>query len=210
MENINYNELKQKALKQFRSGESLFGKEGAFAPLLQKFIEEALEAEMDNHISNSICAGNKRNGKRTKTLKSSDGSFTIETPKDRQSSFEPQIVKKRETILADSLQSKIIGLYGLGVSYRDISKHIKEMYDTDISHTILSQITDRIIPELKSWQSRDLDKVYPILWLDAMHYKVKENGIVKHKALYNILGINVSGKKEILGIYVSENEGANF
>ena len=210
MENLNYNELKQKALKQFRSGKSLFGEDGAFAPLLQKFIQEALEAEMNDHIDKSSLVGNKRNGKKTKTLKSSDGSFEIETPQDRQSSFEPQIVKKRETIIADSLQSKIIGLYGLGMSYRDISRHIKEMYDTDISHTILSQITDRIIPELKSWHSRELDKVYPILWLDAMHYKVKENGIVKHKALYNILGVDVSGKKDILGIYISENEGANF
>lgn len=210
MEQLNYNALKQKALKQFRSGKSLFGQDGAFAPLLQQFIQEALDAEMEAHIHASRSLGNKRNGRKSKVLKSLDGSFEIETPQDRQSTFEPQIVKKRETILADSLQSKIIGLYGLGMSYRDISKHIKEMYDTDISHALLTQITDRIIPELKSWQSRELDNVYPILWLDAMHYKVKENGIVKHKALYNILGIDVSGKKDILGIYISENEGANF
>lgn len=211
MENINYNELREKALKQFRQGKSLFGKDGAFAPLLKNFLEEALEAEMNNHLDQETRElGNKRNGKRSKTLKTNDGSFDIETPKDRLSTFEPQIVKKRETILADSLQEKIIGLYGLGMSYRDISKHIKEIYDTDISHTLLSQITDRIIPEVKAWQNRPLESIYPIVWLDCMHYKVKENGEVRHKALYNILGINKLGKKEILGIYISESEGANF
>lgn len=211
MKNINYNDIRDKALKQFRQGKSLFGKDGAFSPLLKNFLEEALQAEMENHLDQEARKlGNKRNGKRSKTLKTKDGSFEIETPKDRLSTFEPQIVKKRETILANSLQEKIIGLYGLGMSYRDISKHIKEMYDTDVSHTLLSQITDRIIPEVKAWQNRPLDSVYPILWLDAMHYKVKENGIVRHKALYNILGINKLGKKEILGIYISESEGANF
>ena len=160
MEDINYNELKDKALKQLRQGQSLFGKGGAFAPLLKNFLEEALEAEMENHLDQrSRELGNKRNGKRLKTLKTHEGSFEIETPKDRLSSFEPQIVKKRETILADNLQEKIIGLYGLGMSYRDISKHIKEMYDTDISHTLLSQITDRIIPEVKSWQNRPLESM---------------------------------------------------
>ncbi|WP_268225906.1 transposase, partial [Sinomicrobium oceani] len=109
--------------------------------------EKALEAEMDAHLDDQErTKGNKRNGKGKKTLKSRFGSFDIDTPEDRQSSFEPALVKKRQTILADQLSDKIIGLYGLGMSYRDISAHIKEMYDTDISHTVLSQITDRIIP----------------------------------------------------------------
>ncbi len=211
MGNLNYDELRSKALKQFKQGKPLFGRDGAFAPLLKNFLQEALEAEMDNHLDDQARElGNKRNGKRTKTLKSADGCFEIETPKDRLSSFEPQIVKKRETILADNLQSKIIGLYGLAMSYRDICKHIKEIYDTDISHAFLTQITDRIIPEVKAWQSRHLEEIYPIVWLDAMHYKVKEQGVIKHKALYNILAINSFGKKEILGIYISESEGANF
>lgn len=113
-------------------------------------------------------------------------------------------------MLADSLQDKIIGLYGLGMSLRDISTHIKEMYDTELSHTVLSQITDRIIPEVKAWQSRSLEPVYCIVWLDAMHYKVRDEGRVTHKALYNILGINPDGYKQVLGTYVSESEGANF
>ena len=111
---------------------------------------------------------------------------------------------------AESLEGKILGLYGLGMSYRDISRHISEMYDTEISHTVLSQITDKIIPEIKTWQNCPLDAVYPIIWLDAMHFKVKDQGKVVHKALYNILGINKNGCKEILGIYISESEGANF
>ncbi|MDR9364835.1 MAG: IS256 family transposase [Balneolaceae bacterium] len=129
---------------------------------------------------------------------------------DRQSSFSPQIIKKRETILADNLADKIIGLYGLGMSLRDISSHIKEMYDSEISHTVLSEITDRIIPQVKAWQNRPLEPVYCIVWLDAMHYKVRDEGQLQHKALYNILGINPEGRKEVLGAYISESEGANF
>jgi transposase-like protein len=203
--------IEQKALEQLKSGKSLFGKEGAFAPMLKGFIEKALESEMESHLDQTERQkGNKRNGKGKKTIKSSAGSFTIETPQDRLSTFEPELVRKRQTILAESLEDKIIGLYGLGMSYRDISNHIKEMYDTEISHTVLGQITDSIIPEIKAWQSRPLDPVYPIIWLDAIHFKVKEDGKVGHKALYNILGIDKDGLKEILGIYLSENEGANF
>ena len=204
-------QIESKALSQLRTGESLFGKGGAFAPLLKKFLETALESEMESHLDGlERSKGNKRNGKGKKTVKSSIGSFEIDTPQDRQSNFEPQIIKKRETILADSLESKIIGLYGLGMSLRDISNHIKEMYDTEISHTVLSQITDRIIPEIKAWQNRPLEPVYCILWLDAMHYKVRDEGKIVSRAVYNILGITSSGKKEILGMYVSESEGASF
>lgn len=205
------NELQKKALKQLKSGESLFGKDGAFAPMLKNFIEAALEAEMEGHLDdNERSSGNKRNGKGSKTIKSSTGSFHVDTPQDRHSSFEPQLIKKRQTILADSLEDKIIGLYGLGMSLRDISSHIKEMYDTDISHTVLSEITDRIIPELQAWQNRPLEPVYCIVWLDAMHYKVREDGRVKQKAVYNILGITPSGHKEVLGCYVAESESAQF
>lgn len=204
-------QLQEKALKQLKSGESLFGPDGAFAPMLKGFIDAALQAEMDAHLDpEERKGGNKRNGRGRKTIKSSAGSFQIETPQDRQSSFDPQLIKKRETVLADSLADKIIGLYGLGMSLRDISAHIREMYDTELSHTVLGQITDRVIPEVKAWQSRPLDPVYPIVWLDAMRYKVRTEGQVAHRALYNILGINRHGYKEVLGAYVSESEGANF
>lgn len=204
-------ELEKKALDQFMSGKSLFGKDGAFAPLLKSFLEKALEAEMEGHLSEEERSkGNKRNGKSQKTVKSSEGTFELEVPTDRQSSFEPELVKKRQVILAENLSDKIIGLYGLGMGLRDISAHIKELYDTEISHTVLSQITDKVIPDVKAWQRRPLESMYCIVWLDAMHYKVREDGKVVHKALYNILGINKEGYKEVLGMYVSESEGANF
>jgi len=209
--NEDYEALRAKALDQFKKGEPLLGKNGAFAPLLKQFLESALEAEMDAHLDeDERKKGNRRNGSNKKLLKTSDGSFELETPRDRESSFNPEIVKKRETILADNLEKKIIGMYGLGMSLRDISEHIKEMYDTDISAATLSSITDRVIPMVKEWQSRSLDETYCIVWMDAMHYNVKDEGRVTNRAVYNILGINIEGKKELLGMYVSENEGANF
>lgn len=209
--NEEYEALKKKALAQFRTGKPLLGKDGAFSPLLKQFLESALSAEMDEHLTAQEREnGNRKNGTSKKTLKSSLGSFELETPRDRESSFEPDIVKKRETILADNLEGKIIGLYGLGTSLRDISSHIKEMYDTEISAATLSSITDRIIPQIKEWQQRPLDEVYCIVWMDAMHYKVRDNGKVENRAVYNILGITTEGRKELLGMYVSQNEGANF
>ena len=210
-ETIGYESIKKEALEQFRSGKRLTGKGGAFAPLFKQFLEAALEAELEHHLSEANRESpNRRNGKVSKTVKTGEGEIELVTSRDRNGSFEPEIIKKRETILADSLQDRIIGMYGLGMSLRDISNHIKEMYDMDISHDTLSNITDRIMPLIKEWQSRPLDELYCIVWMDAIHYKVKEQGKVKSRAVYNILGINKEGKKDLLGVYVSENEGANF
>ncbi len=204
-------QLKKEALQQFKEGKSVFRKGGAFAPLIQSVVEAALQAEMDHHLTEEERAqGNKRNGQKTKTLKTTDGSFSIFTPQDRNSNFDPQIVKKRQTIIADSMQDKIIALYGSGMSLRNIANHIEEIYGTEISHTLLTQITDRVIPEIQAWQKRALDPVYPIVFLDAMHFKVKEEGTVAHKALYNVLAITTEGKKEVLGMYVAESEGAKL
>jgi len=209
---IDYASVQKQALEQFRSGKSLLGKGGAFAPLFKQFLEAALEAELEEHLTEDAenTEKNRRNGKVKKTVKTGDGPIELVTSRDRNGSFEPEIVKKRETILADSLQDRIIGMYGLGMSLRDISDHIKEMYDMDISHDTLSGITERILPLIKEWQSRPLDELYCIVWMDAIHYKVKEQGKVKSRAVYNILGISREGKKDLLGVYVSENEGANF
>lgn len=208
---FNLEEIKKKALEQFRSGKSLYGKEGAFAPMLKSFLEAALEGELDSHLDEGERKeGNRKNGKTSKTIQTSDGALEIETGRDRNATFEPELVKKRETVLADTLESKIIGLYGLGMSFRDISSHLKEMYDADISHTTLSIITDRVIPVIKEWQARPLEDVYCIVWLDAMHYKVKDEGRIVARAVYHILGINKEGHKDLLGMYVSESEGANF
>jgi putative transposase len=206
-----YDALKKKALEQLRSGKSLFGKNGAFAPMLKEFLESAMEAELDEHLDDLEREnGNRKNGRTPKQLKTAEGTLDIETPRDRASSFEPQIVKKRETILAESLENKILGLYGHGMSLRDISTHIKDMYDTEISAATLSAITDKIIPVVKEWQARTLESIYCIVWLDAMHYKVKDEGKVVTRCVYNILGINVDGRKDLLGMYVAESEGANF
>lgn len=206
-----YEALKKKTLEQFRSGKDLFSKGGAFAPLLKDFLEAALQAELDEHLEQEDeDQNNRKNGYNTKLLKTGAGTIELDTPRDRNSDFSPEIVKKRETILANSLESKIIGMYGLGMSFRDISAHIKDMYDTDISAATLSTITDKVIPLVKEWQVRPLEDTYCIVWLDGMHYKVKQDGRVQSRCVYNILGITTEGRKEILGMYVSESEGANF
>jgi putative transposase len=209
--NFDYESIKKATLAELRSGKSLFGKDGAFAPMLKDILESALEAELDEHLDAAQrIKGNRKNGSTSKQLKTSDGTIEIETPRDRQSSFEPEIVRKRETILAESLEEKIIGLYGLGMSFRDISEHISEMYDTDISATTLSAITDKVLPLVKEWQQRPLEPLYCIVWMDAMYYKVREDGRAVTRCIYNILGINREGRKEVLGAYVSDSEGANF
>lgn len=208
---FDYEALKKKTLEQFRSGKSLYGKGGAFAPLLKDFLETALQAELDDHLDNEDCGeNNRKNGYTTKQLKTDSGTIELDTPRDRNSEFAPQIVRKRETILAESLETKIIALYGRGMSFRDISAHIKDMYDTDISATTLSSITDKVIPLVKEWQARPLEALYCMVWLDGMHYKVKEEARVQSRCVYNILGITVEGTKEVLGMYVSQSEGANF
>lgn len=203
--------MRDKALEQLMNGQSLTGKGGVFAPLIEQFLESALQAEMSNHLSSEERSrGNKRNGTGRKTVKTSHGEVSISTPQDRHSSFEPEIIKKRETILADNIAPNIIGLYGHGMSTRDISKHIENMYDVKISHDTISEITDRVIPQVKEWQSRSLESLYTIVWLDAMHYKVKDGGRTVSRAVYNVLGVNKNGYKDLIGMYVSESEGANF
>lgn len=210
-EKFDYEQIKQKVKEQFRSGKSLFGKDGAFAPMLQDMLNSILEGELDGHLDEDQRAtGNRKNGKGKKQLKTSSGTIEVNTPRDRLGSFEPEVVKKRETIMAQSLEDKIIGLYSIGTSLRDISAHIKETYDTDISATTLSAITDKVIPLVKEWQQRPLEALYCIVWLDAMYYKVKEDGRTQTRCVYNILGITKEGKKEVLGMYVSQSEGANF
>ena len=205
-------EVRQQALAQFKSGKPLFGKGGAFAPMLQELLEAALEGELAAHLNEDVEPDpNRRNGHTSKTLKTSEGSFELITPRDRNGSFTPETVRKRQTILTDTLEDRIIGLYGLGMSYRDISKHIEDMYDTSVSHSVLAEITERIVPKVREWQNRPLDAVYPIVWLDAMYYKVKgEEGHIVTRCLYNVLGVSSEGRKEVLGCYVSESEGAKF
>ena len=209
---FDYEAVKNKALEHLKSGKPLLGKGGALAPLFKSFLEAALEGEMADHLrEHNEEAPNRRNGHGSKELRTSEGDMELFTPRDRNGSFDPDIVKKRQTILADSLEPKILGLYSRGTSLRDISSYIKDIYDSEISHTVLSEITDRVIPAVKEWQSRPLEPIYVIAWMDAMYYKVKgENGHVVTRCLYNILGIDLEGRKHILGMYIAESEGAKF
>lgn len=197
------------ALEELQKGKALLGKEGILTPLIKQLTEAALEAELDSHLAQEV-TGNRKNGKSKKTIKSLSGSFELKTPRDRDGSFSPQMVKKHQTTISDELEQKILALYGLGMSYKDISVHIKEMYGIDVSTGTLSAVTDKIIATVKRWQNRPLETVYPIVWLDAIHYKIHENGKVVSKAVYTILGVNLEGRKDVLGLYISESEGANF
>lgn len=199
----------QKALQAIQEGQPLLGNEGILTPLIKDLTEAALEGELDSHLGQEITA-NRRNGKGQKTIKALNGSFELNTPRDRAGTFSPQLVKKHQTTLNDEIEGKIIALYGLGMSYKDISTHLKELYGLEVSTGTLSAVTDKIIQTVKEWQGRPLESTYPIVWLDAIHYKIRESGKVMSKAIYTILGLNLEGKKEVLGLYISENEGANF
>jgi putative transposase len=199
----------QKALKAIQSGQPLMGKEGVLTPLIKNLTEAALEGELESHLGQEIIA-NRRNGKTQKTIKSLNGNFELNSPRDRAGTFSPKLVKKHQTTLNDEIEQKIIALYGLGMSYKDISTHLQDIYGIEVSAGTLSAVTDKIIHTVKEWQARPLESIYPIVWLDAIHYKIREDGKVLSRAVYTILGVNLEGRKEILGLYISENEGANF
>ena len=207
--NFDFNEV----LEQFRNRKNLTGIDGTLAPLIKQLTEAALEAEVESHIANDVLSGtrNRKNGVNKKTIKDlSNGSFELETPRDRNGTFEPQIVKKHQTTISNEIEDKILSMYGLGMSYSDISSHIEEIYQVSISTATISAITDKIIDKVKQWQIRPLDSIYPFVWLDAIHYKIKDGGKYVSKAVYTVLGVNMDGKKDILGLYLSETEGANF
>jgi putative transposase len=170
-----------------------------------------LNAEMAQHLSrDGGSIPNRKNGFGRKTVKATSGSFELETPRDRSGTFEPQLVRKHQTHMSDEIERKIISMFGLGMSYLDIAAHIGEIYGLDISSATISGITDKLIPEIKTWQQRPLESHYPFVWLDAIHYKVKHEGRYASKAVYTVLGLSLNGHKEILGLYLSETEGANF
>ncbi|EOR74626.1 IS256 family transposase [Yersinia enterocolitica] len=198
-----------KALKALQSGQALTGKDGILTPLIKQLTEAALAAELDSHLAQDLEA-NRKNGSGKKTIKAPTGRFELTTPRDRNGTFEPQLVKKRQTTLSDEIERKIIRMFALGMSYKDISQEIEDLYAFSVSSATISAVTDKVIPELKQWQQRPLEAVYPFVWLDAIHYKIRENGRYQSKAVYTVLALNLEGKKEILGLYLSENEGANF
>ncbi|MDV6329013.1 IS256 family transposase [Idiomarina sp. Sol25] len=196
------------ALKQLREGKDLTGKDGILTPLIKQLTEAAMQAELEEHLSDKE-QSNRKNGSTSKTVKSPAGSFELDTPRDRAGSFEPQLVKKHQTHLTDELERKIIALFSLGTSYQDIRMHIEDLYGIHVSNGTINAVTDKLLPELQAWRERPLEAIYPIVWLDAIHYKIKENGRFISKAVYTILGLNIDGKKELLGLYLSESEGAH-
>ena len=199
----------EQALADIKAGKPLTGKDSILSPLIKQLTEAALEAEIDTHLAKEVSA-NRKNGKSRKTMKSSSGSFELETPRDRTGTFEPQLVKKHQTHVSDEIEAKILSMFGLGMSYRDMAAHVQEMYGISVSTATLSAITDKIIAEVKEWQQRPLDSHYPFVWMDAIHYKIRDNGRYVSKAIYTVLALNIEGKKEVLGLYLSESEGANF
>ena len=176
-----------KAVEALRAGQDLTGKDGFLTPLIKQITEAALKAELEQHMESDE-QPNRKNGSTKKTVKSSVGAFELDTPRDRAGSYEPKLVKKNQTKLTDEIDRKILSMFSLGMSYRDIRGHVEDMYGIDVSEATITGVTDRLIPELKEWQQRPLEALYPFVWLDAIHFKVKEDGRYVSKAVYTILG----------------------
>ena len=207
-------ELVAQLLGNYQKPEDLIGENGLLKQLTKLLVEKALEAEMAQHLGHdkheSVInpAGNTRNGKSRKTLKGDFGELPIEVPRDRLSTFEPQIIPKHQTRWT-GFDEKILSLYARGMTVREIQSHLEEIYGAEVSPSLISSVTDAVAEEVKTWQSRPLDPVYPIVYLDCIHVKVRE-GAVRVKAVYLAIGVTMSGEKEVLGLWLSQTEGAKF
>ena len=183
--------------------------------LFRDTIEEMLESEMDEHLGYDKhspagdLSGNSRNGYNKKTIQTQMGKAEIKIPRDRNGEFEPQLIEKYQN-RSDGLEEKIVAMYAKGMSTRDIEDHLRDIYGIDASPALISKITDKVLPAVQEWQSRPLDRIYPIVFLDGIVYKVKKEAKVINKCFYTVLGINMEGKKEILGMWITENESASF
>lgn len=202
-------------LKKCKTLEDLTGPNGLLKRLLGGMIEKMLEAEMENHLGYDkhsplgIGTGNSRNGKTSKTVLSSQGPLDIQIPRDRNGEFSPIVVKKRTKDIS-SFDDKIISMYAKGMSVRDIQSHVDDIYGAKISPTTVSNITDKIMDTAYGWQSRTLDPIWAVIYFDAVHFKVKDSGVVQVKAAYTAYGVSLDGYREVLGIWVGENEGAAY
>lgn len=193
--------------------QELLREDGLLKQLTKALVERCLETELDTHLEQTKQTPegkhDRRNGHSAKTLKGEFGQVAIEVPRERQGSFEPVIVKKRQTRL-EGFDEKILALYARGMTTRDIQAQLQQMYGVEVSPTLISNVTDAVIEEVKTWQSRPLESVYPIVWFDALVVKVRENNRVINKAVHLVLGVNLAGVKELLGIWIATNEGAKF
>jgi len=208
-------QLIDELLKDYKGPESFWGEFGLFAQLKKKIIERTLDAEMDNHLGytkhnpKGHNSGNSRNGRGTKTVVVDSEQIDLKPPRDRNSTFEPQLIPKRRKYF-EGFNDKILAMYARGMSVRDIQSCLLDMYKVDVSEGLISQATEGIIEEVKAWQNRPLDSVYPIVFLDCIVVKSREEGKVCNRSVYLALGINMDGQKELLGIWIARNEGAKF
>jgi len=209
------NEVLDELLGSAKTQEDLFGKDGIVKQISKRFMERLLEMEMTNHLGymkhdvEGHNSGNSRNGKTKKTIKTSNGTLEIEVPRDRKSEFEPILVEKRQSHLK-GLDDQVLSLYARGMTVRDIQSHLSELYGTEISRDLISTMTDAVLEDVAEWRNRPLDKIYPIVFIDGFVAKCRLDGRVCNRAVYVIYGINLEGYKDVLGLYLGENEGAKF
>ncbi len=207
--------LLDELLKDYSDPKEILGEHGLLKQLTKRVVERALEAEMREHLGYETYAaegrgsGNSRNGKSGKTVQSESGQFEIEVPRDRNGSFEPQLVKKRQRRL-EGFDDKVLSLYSRGQSTREIQSQLKDLYGVEVSPALISNVTNSVLEEVRAWQARPLSAVYPILYFDALFVKSRQEGPVKTKAVYVALGINLEGEKELLGLWIADSEGAKF
>lgn len=209
------NKLIDNLLKDYKTPEEILGDNGLLKQLTKAVLERAMQAELTAHLgyerheASGDNSGNSRNGKSHKTLKGDFGKLPIEVPRDRDSSFEPQIIPKGQTRF-EGFDDKILSLYARGMTTREIQGHLEEIYQVEVSPALISSVTDAVIEEVKSWQNRSLEALYPILYLDALQVKIRDGAQVRNKAIYLAIGINLAGTKEVLGLWVAQTEGAKF
>jgi len=209
------NELIDNLLKNYKKPEDLIGENGLLKQLTKQLLERAMAAEMtehvgyDKHDAAGNNSGNSRNGKSAKTIKGTFGELALETPRDRNGTFEPQIIEKHQTRFT-GFDKNILSLYSRGLSTREIQQHLKEIYGVEVTAGLISSVTDEVLDEVKTWQNRQLEAVYPIMYLDAIQFKVRDNGHVRNKAIYLAIGVTIEGYKEVLGLWIAQTEGAKF
>jgi len=208
-------ELIDNLLKGYKKPEDLIGENGLLKQLTKRLLERAMAAELTEHVGYEVHdaegrnSGNSRNGTSAKTVKGTFGTLPIEVPRDRNGTFEPQIVGKHQRRFT-GFDENIISLYARGLSTREIQQHLEEIYQVEVSPGLISSVTDEVIDEVKAWQNRQLDAVYPIVYLDALQFKVRDGGHVRNKAIYVAIGVGLDGLKEVLGLWIAQTEGAKF
>lgn len=205
---FDYESFEKEAIKKLRSGKGLTGEGGALTGLIGRILEAAYDEEINEHLADPGTEKNRRNGHTTKNLKTGLGEVEVNPPRDRLGSFQPQIVKKWDRNIAPELEQQILSLYAVGTSYSDISQHFKRMYGVSYSPSFITTITNRVIDEIEQWKSRPLEDIYAIVYLDAIHFKVRENRTVITKAVYTVYGVDLDGNRDVLGLYIGQNEGA--